>query len=41
MGIAVGQSALDLSFLKSNGTWIPLRELQGKPVLLIFLRHLA
>ena len=37
----LGDLAPDLVFLKPDGAEVPLRQFRGKPLLLIFLRHLA
>lgn len=41
MPIALGESVDDFTFLKPDGSPIELRAFLGKPLLLIFLRHLA
>ena len=38
---ALGEPVGEFTFLKPDGTPIELRSFLGKPVLLIFLRHLA
>lgn len=37
----IGEPVEDLVFLKPDGSPLPLRTFEGKPLLLIFLRHLA
>ena len=41
MPVAVGDAVDDFTFVKADGTPFELRTFRGKPVLLIFLRHLA
>lgn len=41
MPIALGEPVGDLTFLQPDGTPVELRAFLGKPLLLIFLRHLA
>ena len=41
MTIALGEPVGDFTFLKPDGAPIELRTFLGKPLLLIFLRHLA
>lgn len=41
MAISVGDPVGDFTFLNADGTPIELRAFTGKPLLLIFLRHLA
>ncbi len=37
----IGEAAGDYPFVKPDGTQVHLREFTGRPLLLIFLRHLA
>ena len=37
----IGEPVGDFTFLRPDGTPLHLRDFLGKPVLLIFLRHLA
>jgi hypothetical protein len=39
--VTPGEAAGDLSFLQPDGTPVRLAHFLGKPLLLIFLRHLA
>jgi peroxiredoxin len=41
MPIALGQTVDDFTFLMADGSQLQLRSLAGKPLLLVFLRHLA
>ncbi len=41
MTMAVGNSVGDYTFVKPDGAPLELRDYLGKPLLLIFLRHLA
>ena len=41
MPLALGEPVGDFTFLNPDGTPIELRSFLGKPLLLIFLRHLA
>jgi len=41
MPVTVGQIIPELTFLNADGSTLKLRSLLGKPVLLVFLRHLA
>lgn len=41
MAISTGELVGDFTFFKPDGTPIELRAFLGKPLLLIFLRHLA
>ena len=41
MAIQIGEPVGDFTFLQADGTPIELRSFVGKPLLLIFLRHLA
>jgi peroxiredoxin len=41
MALQPGDLCPDLAFVRPDGTGLHLTELRGKPVLLIFLRHLA
>jgi hypothetical protein len=39
--VILGEQVSELTFLKPTGEPIPLRAFLGKPLLLVFLRHLA
>ena len=41
MPINIGDTAGDLVFLRPDSSELHLSEFRGRPVLLIFLRHLA
>jgi peroxiredoxin len=41
MPLALGEPVGDFTFLKADGTPIELRSFLGKPLLVIFLRHLG
>lgn len=41
MSVAVGEPVGDFTFVQPDGTPIELRSFHGKPLLLVFLRHLA
>lgn len=40
-GMKIGEAAGDYPFVKPDGTQVYLGEFTGRPLLLIFLRHLA
>ncbi|HYV36572.1 MAG TPA: hypothetical protein VE988_12745 [Gemmataceae bacterium] len=41
MSIRLGDQINDMTFVRPDGSELHLAELRGRPVLLIFLRHLA
>ena len=41
MPLTLGDHVEDFSFVKPDGSVVRLRDFLGKPLLLIFLRHLA
>lgn len=41
MAIVLGEPVGDFTFLQPDGTPTELRTFRGKPLVLIFLRHLA
>jgi peroxiredoxin len=41
VALRIGEPVNDLTFLRPDGTALPLADLRGQPLLLIFLRHLA
>lgn len=41
MPLSLGSIVEDFTFLTPDDTPLALRSLQGKPLLLVFLRHLA
>jgi hypothetical protein len=41
MAVAIGDAIADLTFQRPEGTPLRLSEFAGKPLMLIFLRHLG
>jgi hypothetical protein len=41
MAVRPGEAVGDLTFLRADGTPVALSAFRGRPLLLIFLRHLA
>jgi peroxiredoxin len=41
MGLSVGQAVGDFTFARPDGTPLALSAFAGRPLVLIFLRHLA
>lgn len=41
MALALGTTMADFTFPKPDGTAVQLRDFRGKPLLVVFLRHLA
>jgi peroxiredoxin len=41
MPLALGTTMADFTFQKPDGADVQLREFRGRPLLVVFLRHLA
>jgi peroxiredoxin len=41
MSLAIGQEIADLTFQTPDGTAVRLHGFRGRPLLVVFLRHLA
>lgn len=41
MAVAIGERVEDVTFVQPDGRPVPLASFLGRPLLLVFLRHLA